>query len=698
MIVNQNKNSSTKYTVDELYRLVPSVYRQRDEEQTDKPFKPLYALLSMIAEQLSLIEDDIQNLYENWFIETCDPWVIPYIGDLLGTFFYNSDTVNSINRRSFVANTISYRRRKGTVLVLEQIAKDMTGWGAKAVEFFQLLEDTQYLNHLRLSNLHTPDIRNSEKMELINTPFDSVAHTAEIRNIQSGRGYYNIPNIGIFLWRLESYPVIDAPASQDSSSIGNFKFDSFGFDTQLFNHPSVGASLTQSAKQTDLATPISRLNLYYNTSDYYADNEDDNKSIKIKVNDKFVPIEDIVVCDLTNWDKCSSIVKGQIGIDPKLGRISFSSSYSSDILQDVKVSYYYGFSSKVGAGFYPRPEVDDVSTFGSKVYAISKKFDNKYRSIQSAFDKWNQDGFPKAIFKVLDSEVYTESIDLSLPINSNLQILAESEERPIIKVNDTVNNTVNIDGAGANLDFRSNIVFDGFVFDCPIVIQQGNMGDLVFRQCTLIPRSGITSLVVNSGTDDVNNVKSNDNINIILDHTITGPIDSSKCSGSLQVFDSIIDGQWDTSINCYKINILNSTVFGKAKVVIVDFISNSIFTSPIFAKRRQTGCIRFSYIPEESKVPRRYRCQPLYSVDISDLENNNVKTNMMPQFTSMTFGTPGYAQLHIGTKKEIFEGADNGNEMGVFNQLYQASRIANLKSALVEYSRFGLEIGMFNIT
>src|SRR4051794_31191701 len=135
MTFNQSKNAPAKYTVEELYRLLPSIYRQRDEEQ---PGKPLHALLSIIAEQVSLIEDDIQMLYENWFIETCDSWVVPYIGDLLGTSFYYANKSDSIDRRSFVANTISYRRRKGTVFVLEQLAKDITGWGAKAVEFFQL--------------------------------------------------------------------------------------------------------------------------------------------------------------------------------------------------------------------------------------------------------------------------------------------------------------------------------------------------------------------------------------------------------------------------------------------------------------------------------------------------------------------------------------------------------------------------------
>ena len=65
---------------DRLYELLPVVYRQRDAGQG----YPLRALLQVIAEQVDVVQDDIRQLYENWFIETCQDWVVPYIGDLVG--------------------------------------------------------------------------------------------------------------------------------------------------------------------------------------------------------------------------------------------------------------------------------------------------------------------------------------------------------------------------------------------------------------------------------------------------------------------------------------------------------------------------------------------------------------------------------------------------------------------------------------
>jgi hypothetical protein len=113
---------------DRLYELLPAVYRQRDAERGE----PLRALLQVIAEQVNVVEADMAQLYENWFIETCQDWVVPYIGDLIGYQPVHEagepgdvTTVRGLERnkilvpRREVANTIHYRRRKGALALLE---------------------------------------------------------------------------------------------------------------------------------------------------------------------------------------------------------------------------------------------------------------------------------------------------------------------------------------------------------------------------------------------------------------------------------------------------------------------------------------------------------------------------------------------------------------------------------------------------
>ena len=135
-------------SLDRLYNLLPVIYRQRDETQSS----PLKTLLQIITEQVILVEDDISQLYENWFIETCEDWAVPYIAELIGyrpvhqagepgdikTLQGQQRNKILIPRRE-VANTIRYRQRKGTLALLELLANDVAGWPARAVEFYRLL-------------------------------------------------------------------------------------------------------------------------------------------------------------------------------------------------------------------------------------------------------------------------------------------------------------------------------------------------------------------------------------------------------------------------------------------------------------------------------------------------------------------------------------------------------------------------------
>ena len=159
---------------------------------------PLQSLLMLIEEQLAIVAEDLDQLYDDQFIETCAPWVIPYIGDLIGYQPVHGVAAAVASPRAEVAHTISFRRRKGTVLVLEQLARDVTGWGAHAIEFFKLLAVSQSMKNIRPENRYSPDLRNWRAGADINGAFDATAHKIDVRRIAVERGRYNIQNIGIF--------------------------------------------------------------------------------------------------------------------------------------------------------------------------------------------------------------------------------------------------------------------------------------------------------------------------------------------------------------------------------------------------------------------------------------------------------------------------------------------------------------------
>jgi hypothetical protein len=69
-----------------------------------------------------------------------------------------------------------------------------------------------------------------------------------------------------------------------------------------------------------------------------------------------------------------------------------------------------------------------------------------------------------------------------------------------------------------------------------------------------------------------------------------------------------------------------------------------------------------------------------------------------PLFESRRYGDPGFGQLELRCAAQIRSGAESGAEMGAFEFLKQPQREANLRDALDEYLRFGLEAGLFFVT
>ena len=63
----------------DLYEVLPALYRLEDVERG----YPLRALLELIGEQADIIKGDMDALWDDYFIETCADWVVPYIGDLV---------------------------------------------------------------------------------------------------------------------------------------------------------------------------------------------------------------------------------------------------------------------------------------------------------------------------------------------------------------------------------------------------------------------------------------------------------------------------------------------------------------------------------------------------------------------------------------------------------------------------------------
>ena len=137
-----------------LWQLLPAVYRAQDATVAGVP-GPLQELLNRIGAQSAILRRSIDRMWENQSIETCDDWVIPYIGDLLSTRLVSC--LDARAQRLDVAKTIYYRRRAGTLGLLEELVADIAGRDARAVEFFRRLGRTRHQFDPPIGNVFVPD-------------------------------------------------------------------------------------------------------------------------------------------------------------------------------------------------------------------------------------------------------------------------------------------------------------------------------------------------------------------------------------------------------------------------------------------------------------------------------------------------------------------------------------------------------------
>ena len=697
------------FDLERIYALLPAVYRIRDYEEGE----PLKSLLGVIAEQVAVLEEDLEQLYDDQFIETCAEWAVPYIGDLVGARGLYVWQGAEFSNRAQVANTLAYRRRKGTASVIEQLARDVTGWPASVVEFFQLLATTQYMNHLRLANVVTPDLRRGDQLERVTTPFDPLARNADVRRIEPRRGRYNIPNIGIFLWRIESYPLTEAPAYRFNAADATdrrFLFNPLGLPARLYNLPDEEDDITHLATPENVPAPITRRQLAGDLARHPSQEPihyGNDRAILLKIDGVDARPDEVVACDLSDdggtWAHAN--MTDRHAIDPVLGRLRLNAATAPDA--DVRVSFRYGFSAEMGGGEYGRAE-SFVGT-GDVI-----KVPTEQASISDAFNQLNQDG----VVEIIDNNYYVEPLATNVPAGLEIEIRAVDERRAIVAVD---NDWLIGGGADSELTINGLALMSG-----ALLVPQAagnNLRVLRLNHCTLMPGPSPAIRDIPARPSMPRLVIRLPNVRVEIDRCILGAI-HADVGAEVFITNSIIDAGDEREVAYAApdgvgpgapLEIENSTVIGRLRTSVLE-ASNTIFfaraaetegvegpspeseedalpeevwLAPLSVARLQEGCVRFSYVPPGSQVPRRYECQPLPDATASEAER------VRPLFTSLRYGEAGYCQLSRECAVEIRTGADDEAEMGAFHNLFQPQREANLRARLEEYLRFGLEAGIF---
>lgn len=662
------------FDAEHLYARLPAILRLRDGE-ADGALKDLIGILAL---QSDILEEDVRRLYDDQFIETCAPWLTPYIGDLIGYRPIHGISPEISNPRTLIAGEIARRRRKGTIVVLEQLARDATGWSAHAVEYFQRLIWTQNMNHVRTHSPRSPNLRAPDPLRPIDRAFDASARTVDVGRIAIGEGRHNVRNVGIHLWRLYALPIRNAPAMPLDAR--RWFFSPLGADLQLFSQARTETDISHLSTPLDVPDRITILGLHNNLEAFYP------RDISIIVDGIPVPVADISSCNLADdgpgWahDPASGV-----SIDPERGRIAFPSAAAAP--NEVIVSYQYGFPHFIGGGSYERADSLDAGLEPESNVGAGD-------SLQTAIDARSGGG----VVTITDSSTFAETIALNPDADVRLGLHAANEQRPAL----ISGGDITITGGESSEVIVNGLLISGGALHIPA---DAGISRLILKHVTLVPglslnsdgspvSPGIPSLIVEAP-----------NVTVTVSASILGAV---RCVGDSQVLleDSIVDAgaaeavafsDPDNASAGGTFQAVDCTVIGKIHATQMPLVSNSILFArlapgdswdvPIRSSRRQIGCVRFSVAPPDALMPRRYRCLP-------DIAPAGEKRGAQPQFTDMRYQRPAYMQLARGIYPGIATGADDESEMGVWHKLFTPQRLANLRLRLEEYLPVGLEAGV----
>ncbi|WP_405649659.1 phage tail protein [Streptomyces sp. NBC_01386] len=712
---------------DRFRALLPAHLWARDDQSGGT----LRALLSAVAAELDLLEQDLEDLYDGWFAETCDEWILPYLTDLIGLTEPLPDLGDGFSWRSLVADTLSHRRRKGTATALRRIAAEATGWPARTVEYYRLLAASAHVEHPRPDRPATASLRAADRLDHVgaghdrrrdrSTPppdlldpargaFDPLARCADVRSIGRGRGRYNIPSLGVVLLPLRMYRVGPDPDastggerwSQPRAVDGWHHVDPLGRHTPLFLGTPDGDGADRTGEE-ELPLPVRPRRLLAMLT---AARRGELDPARLPFGVRIAPAGPqaagpptelgparVRVCGL---EDLADLPGPQVSVDAVTGRLRTYQDGRPAEPADLLVRYHYAALADVGAGPYDRGAVHarviaadgHGDTLGVVTVRVDAKASPSELGVTSVADGlalaerlWQASASPAGttvVVAVGDSTSHRGDLAVTLPAGARLVLVAAARPEP-----GRATDFYTPDGLRPHLDgplavtggAGSSLVLDGFLLDGDLTVRPGDLGALTVAQCTVAGR-----IVVAADTTG-----DNGRTRVALVRGIVRAVELADGVPALTVTESVVDagpGPAAVSAPGTQVTFDGSTVRGDVTARTIDG-ANSLLDGTATAEQRQSGCLRHCYAGPGSQLPRRYRCAPPDSGPALE-----------PAYVSTDPGSPYYLALAPICPVAIAQGGEYGAEMGVHHHLRRPLRWEAARRHLAAYVPVGLEIGI----
>jgi hypothetical protein len=199
---------------------LPPAVREGPEGEPEAP-RLLDLLLAGVEEQRRLLEQDVDAVWDDFFIESCADWAVPHIGALLG--------LPREAGRSEVAYAVALRRRKGTPAALEDFAEVLTAWTVRALEGWQVTLWAQRLRHPPPPRVASVDLRDGSRFR-IGTPFERVRRSMTPSGPWSPRAATAV----VWPWEVRTYLAVQAAPRPEA---GRVALHPLGAEAPLYLRP-----------------------------------------------------------------------------------------------------------------------------------------------------------------------------------------------------------------------------------------------------------------------------------------------------------------------------------------------------------------------------------------------------------------------------------------------------------------------------
>ena len=724
------------YYAEKLWAMIPEIYRY--EDGLADPPNALRALVNTWADQAARLRRSQDRTWEDMFIALCSDWAIPYIGDLVGTRLISA--FNPRGQRIDVAKTIYYRRRAGTLRVLEELIADITGWEGVVTEGFKSLARTfHHLDDPPLAQGRytatptggTAELRRAESSVLAGPglagrPFDEFAHTFDARRDRP----YGIPRLTFWLYRQGAVRLQNVDPRPHASPEGTaYTLDPSGRDVPLFARRTRPQRFDEwrSAKDYELPAPISCRLL---GDARYLIRLEHAAALIAEVGLTAAAANDLrTVAGLTF--RRESDVRMRLSMLPNAAELTSAGVYPAILalaaLPDCGKEALLPSSitllldgdpeplanSQIGSGdlsaweaapLHKRavidPERGRLLINAPAPTAISVDYHvgvympvgagGFTRSTVGLASSAAPDvmitgggaiaGLPgSGLVSIEDSRTYG-------PVGSiggieSLTLSAADEERPYLRLT-AAWTLASAPLAGDEPD--AELTLDGLWFGANgtarSVFLDGDFERVTLRHCTFDP----------GGTDadggevlPVTLVIRGFVETLVIDHCVMGPIRLEGTGGieTLVISDSIVQST-RAGVNALElanglVDMARVTIAGRVDLLRL-YATDCLIAGVVDVTDTQTGCFRFSAAAPGSRVPHPY--------ESFELQPGTAKA----LFVSDEYGQPGYAMLRQTAPDTVARGGEHGAEMGVFNSVGAPFKVDGLNAKIAEYMPFGL--------